>query len=139
MISSPATQRRLMVPRWRSLRLTNQSRELSSPGKVAADKATRDLPFDLTKRLERWRHSRDLISAAELIEAALVNGEESEAAAAARGLLHSEERATPSVEQQAVSLLYKLGLDKDIPDRLKTNSSFHSHKWRQRTNIYPHD
>lgn len=139
MITSPTTQRRLMVPRWRSLKLTNQSRELSTPGKATGEKAGRILPYDLTKRLENWRRSHDLISAAELVEAALVHGEEHEAAAAARGLLQSKERATLSVERQAASLLQKLGLTDDIPDHLKADRPFYSHQWRQRTNIYPRD
>lgn len=139
MITSPATQRRLMVPRWRSLKLTNQSRELSVPGKTVIEKADRVLPDDLIRRLEAWRRSHDLISAAELVEAALVHGEEHEALAAARGLLQSKERATLSVERQAASLLQKLGLADDIPERLKADHAFHSHQWRHRTNIHPRD
>lgn len=139
MISSPTSQRRLMVPRWRSLRLTNQSGELAAPGKTNCSKIGRQLPFELTKRLERWRRSRDLISAAELVEAALVHGEESEGASAARSLLQSEERATSSVERQAAALLRKLGLSSDVSEHLKIDNGFHSHRWRQRTNIYPRD
>src|SRR5665213_1262190 len=139
MISSPTTQRRLMVPRWRSLRLTNRSRELSAPGKTRNEKLNQELPPDLIKRLERWRQSHDLISAAELVETALIHGKESEAIAAARGMLQQGEVATLSVERQAASLLQKMGLVDDVPNRLKISESFHSHKWRQRTNINPND
>jgi hypothetical protein len=113
--------------------LTNQSGELSSPGKANVNKTVRHLPFDLTKRLERWRRSHDLISAAELDEAALIHGEEGEAVAAARSLLRNEERATASVERQAVALLRKLDLSNEVPDRLKADAGFRLYKWRQRT------
>lgn len=139
MISSPTTQRRLMVPRWRSLRLTNQSRELSAPGKTAAHNANRAVPPDLSSRLERWRRKRDVISAAELLESALVHGEEAEGVVAARAILSSDQRATASVERQAALLLQKAGMSLEIPDRVRPAESFLSHRWRERTNIYPHD
>lgn len=135
MIPSPTTQQRLMVPRWRSLRLTNQSRELAVPRKVDPG---RRFSKELTKRIGNWRRSpENLIASAELVEAALVEGEDREAIGAAKSILEVPNRATNLVEQQAVQLLRRLRLENEIPDGFATYLT--SVRWKRHTREHPRD
>jgi tetratricopeptide (TPR) repeat protein len=103
------TQRR-MVPRWRTLATTLQARELGCP--INADKSKLGdhvTPPDLLTRLERWRLAPDLVTAAELVEACIVEGREREAVDAARRLVTIDRNAAPLIREQAAKLLERTG------------------------------
>jgi len=65
---------------------------------------------ELKERLEAWRRKDDVITAAELVETAIVEGMESEAERAARTLIAEGSPATPLVQKQASMLLGRLGV-----------------------------
>ena len=125
---------RLMIPRWRSLRLTIRSKELSG----SFLKQERDsITPELQHRLEHWRRSPNLISAAELVETAIVDAQEEEAVPAARSLLATGSRAVPLVQTQAAILLKRVGLGHEIPDHIKVAPTEIRAVWRRRTRLYP--
>jgi tetratricopeptide (TPR) repeat protein len=80
------------------------------PGKPLPDA---QIPAELRERLAAWRGSADVVAAAELVEAAIVEGREREGERAARTLVREDSEATPLVKKQAALLL----------ERLKSNGS----------------
>ena len=105
-------KKRNIVPRWRPAARVAAAGELAMPGKPALDPAT---PVELKERLEAWRLRSDVVTAAEVVETAIVEGREQEAERAARSLLREESDATPMVRKQAALLLSRLGAAE--PDR----------------------
>jgi hypothetical protein len=79
--------------------------ELAMPSRWAQDAR---IPEELKARLEAWRSGNDVITAAELVESAIVEGREKEAERAARSLVRKGSEATPLVKKQAALLLEKL-------------------------------
>jgi tetratricopeptide (TPR) repeat protein len=130
-------QKRLMIPRWRSLRLTIRSRELSGSFLKKGSTSVGSLTPELTSRLEAWRRRPDLISAAELVETAIVDAQEEEAINAALSLLAHGSHAVPLVQTQAALLLSRVGMGSEIPDRIKLNAPEFRAFWRRRTRLYP--
>lgn len=114
---TPFDTKRRLVPRWRTLATTLQARELGSPIKI--DKSKSDdqaTPPDLLTRLERWRLAPDLVTAAELVEACIVEGREREAVNAARRLVTIDRNAAPLIREQAAKLLERTGHGSELPD-----------------------
>ena len=129
--------KRLMIPRWRSLRLTIRSRELSySSTKRVIGSAGKITP-ELQRRLENWRRSPNLVSAAELVETAIVDVQEEEAIDAARSLVKKGSEAVPLVQAQAALLLQRVGLGSEIPHHIKLQAGEFTALWRRRTRLYP--
>jgi hypothetical protein len=95
---------------------------------------------ELQWRLEKWRLSPTLLTSAELIETAIVEGEEPEAINAARGLLLNHANAAPLVRQQAAQLLVRGRRGGDVPKPdLNETPQTTSSDWRRRTREHPKD
>jgi tetratricopeptide (TPR) repeat protein len=107
MTAQPFRKKRDVVPRWRPIARVLAAGELSMPNKPA--KAS-NLSFsnELTERLEAWRRNSDVVTAAELVETAIVEGMENEAERAARALIAEGSPAAPLVQKQASMLLRRL-------------------------------
>ncbi len=109
MITSPTTAKRLLIPRWRSFAAT------TAAGELGAGKATRSLDVtsptveELARRKENWQKSPSEITAAELVESAIIHGHEEIASGAAQFLASVEADVTPLVRRQSQQLLSRLG------------------------------
>jgi hypothetical protein len=88
-------------------------------------------------RLERWHLNPGLITAAELVEAAIVEGREHEAVDAARRLVNIDKQAAPLIRENAAKLLQRTGNSGDVP-RAAVNASI-ARSPRSLTRIHPHD
>jgi hypothetical protein len=132
------TQRR-MVPRWRSLATTLQARELGCPIKADRSKLGDHVtPPDLLTRLERWRLTPDLVTAAELVEACIVEGREREAVDAARRLVTIDRNAAPLIREQAAKLLQRTGHGSELTDSDRPNRTLQVSP-RFFLKLHPHD
>ncbi len=99
------------MPRWRPLSRVLATGELSMPAETSKE-LDYGIPDELKARLEAWRKSNDVITAAELVETAIVEGMEGEAEKAARTLTRPDSNAAPLVRKQATMLLRRLNSDK---------------------------
>jgi Flp pilus assembly protein TadD len=99
-----------VVPRWRPAARVVAAGELSRPN-VPTKTTDFGLPKELRERLEAWRKNNNVITAAELVETAIVEGMEVEAERAARTLISSDSTATPLVKKQASTLLARLAVE----------------------------
>lgn len=107
MLSTSSNDRRL-VPQWKSVSAAISSNELAMPDGKQTRHSYKGLPTDLLKRVEQWRLSPTLISAAELLESAIVLGHESEALGACRAILQAD--AMPLIKQGAAIVLARAGV-----------------------------
>lgn len=135
------TAGRRLVPRWRSLRATLASLELAQPkpapnGKSVLEPTTPAGP-DFLARLERWQLEPSLVTAAEFLEAAIVEGDEKLAVNAARQLIHSNKNATPLIHAQAASVLARHGLGEEVPRELQFDLPRPSPRFA--TRVHPRD
>jgi hypothetical protein len=71
MTLNPLLADRHVIPRWRSLRVTVRSGELAIP-RVATEAVARNPSQELVRRLEAFRRGPDKLTAADLIETAIV-------------------------------------------------------------------
>jgi tetratricopeptide (TPR) repeat protein len=133
MITAPASQRRLLIPRWRSLSATLASQELAAPRAPSDLQRPSSFDRELLARLARWRKTPGTVAAAELLETALVHGHPSEAVAAARYLTRDAD-ATRLVREQAEALVRR---HEGAP--LSPTHDDSIAYWRQRTRVYPQD
>jgi tetratricopeptide (TPR) repeat protein len=88
-------------------------------------------------RLERWQLNPGLITAAELVEAAIVEGREHEAVDAARRLVNVDKQAAPLIRENAAKLLQRTGNSDDVPREVLPPTIPRSA--RALTRIHPHD
>jgi tetratricopeptide (TPR) repeat protein len=139
MITSAWNTKRRMVPRWRSLDLTLRSNELGAARGLNTRQTSGAISPELQQRLERWRLSPTLLTAAELVETAIVEGQEDEAVKAARSLLQNYGYAAPLVRQQAAQLLVRGGHAEDVPEDLVKGPEPTTALWRRRTRLHPQD
>lgn len=128
---------RRLVPRWRSLRLTIAGRELASSIPLEARHNSGVLPPSILEKLYHWRRDNNIISAGELVEAALVEGMEGEAIGAARFLLSETSTATTPLRRLAALALKRAGHDEDLPAGLEIHQITEKRIWRQRTRLLP--
>ncbi len=138
MITEANTQGRRLVPRWRSLSATLDSQELAVPAMRSRNTLDEPVGSDFLTRLERWRLAPDLISAAELVEAAIVEGRENDAVAAARRLVTIDNTAAPLIRQQAAALLVRTGHGEEVPSDAVVRPS-QSIQPRHYTRLHPRD
>ncbi len=122
-----------VVPRWRPVARVVAAGELSSPNKPAAPPES-GLPSELKERLEAWRKDSNVITAAELVEIAIVEGMESEAEKAARTLVNQGSTATALVKKQASILLGRLGAETS-----EISQAVNVGNLRQRVHRFPND
>src|SRR5271166_5998243 len=109
---------RRVVPQWRSIRSVFASNELASPGPAPQPSAkivVQPLAPEFVERLENFRANPDLIAAAELVESAIIVGQEGEARNAARILVGEGSNAVPLLRSQAARLLQRNGAAADVP------------------------
>jgi len=131
-------QTRLLVPRWRSLAMTTASGELgsvSAPPRPVSARTNQDFLV----HLERWQLSPALITAAELIEAAILAAREKDAIAAARLILDDQSNAAPLLKAQAASLLLRAGLGEDVPEQHRKKDPLDGTKTRRMLRLHPRD
>ena len=72
MISAPWQEQRLLIPRWRRLAITAATSELATPREQEESVDVGHRLTDFDEKLSRWRESRTLVAAAEIVGAALV-------------------------------------------------------------------
>jgi tetratricopeptide (TPR) repeat protein len=116
------------------------------PGDVATAAFSRPaFEPEFVARMERFRLEPTLVAAADVVEAAVVLGQDREAVAAARAILRGG-RAVPLVRQQAAALLQRTGNAEEIasdPDPAvaqRTDTAFVSPSaWRGRARLNPTD
>ena len=92
------------------LRRTLKSRELATPTSKAPV-----TPFDPMHRLELFRLSPSLVTAAEAVETAMISGREGDAVDAARRIVNIDANAAPLICEQAAALLRRAGQGGDVP------------------------
>lgn len=138
MITTPVREKRQVVPRWRSLVATLAAQELSVH--LRRDhRIVHQLPPELTACLERWRRTPSLVTAAELVECAIVNGREREAAEAARYLTNYQRNATPLILARADLVLGRIG-ERPLPSMHPSGDPRSTAAyWRRLTRINPRD
>jgi tetratricopeptide (TPR) repeat protein len=106
MSDTPFSKSRQVVPRWPAFRDALRLGELATPKK---DGPAIGIAPELRDRLEEWRTSPSIVTAAEAIETAIVEGLDYEAIEAATSILSPESTATPLVRTQATLLLERTG------------------------------
>ncbi len=136
MNSSAWMNRRLLVPRWRSFVTTVAARELNSrqPKKAKPDNSGTETEL----RIARWKTSPNLLTAMQVVEAALGEARYPEAVDAARQILDKYPTAMPMVQRQAAALLKHAGVpDSRHADRGDVREDAKS--WRASLKLYPND
>ncbi len=101
-------QERRLIPRWRTFTETLLDGELAS--KQKQDEGHKHPSPEFLKRLKNWCLTPNLVTAAEIVEASIVENRESEALDAARRLVITEHNATAAIRRQAASLLKRNGI-----------------------------
>ena len=108
MITSPSTTKRLLIPRWRTFA------ETTAAGELSARKPTRILDVsthsadEFLRRKENWHKNPSEVTAAELVESAIILGHEDTASGAALFLTSVQADITPMVRRQSQQLLARL-------------------------------
>lgn len=105
MITSPTTARRLLIPRWRTFETTISAGELSSEKQVRALSVSSPSLRELQNRQKYWCTAPSEVTAAELVESAIVHGCEEIATGAAQFLTSVQADVTPLVRRQSQQLL----------------------------------
>ena len=137
MIGAPWQERRFLIPRWRRLTVTTATSELAMP-------AAKGNSFDIGSRftafgdkLVQWNESPTLVTAAEVVGAALVEARESEVVDAARLLTSHGSSATVSLRRLA-----QRSIERARPHGLSLSPQFPDYRhekrvWRQRVRLHP--
>ena len=136
MISSPWTRRRFLIPRWRSLSLTFSADELSAPHFTRTSSHIPSSPSSLRDKLALWKSKPSVVTAGELVEAALVEATESEAVEAAKYLLSTSSSATVPLRRIATLALMRAGLEEYISAEQPYDHHTEKREWRRRTRIH---
>lgn len=139
MIVSSPHYRRLLIPRWRSFAKSLLSSEMAHPATIGTRSNQSGYSNELLKRLARWRSCKDLITAAELVEAALVLGEEASAIEAAHALLGPKSDATVLVRRQAILLINRVASPESVWRKPAVNVDAEVAFWRDRTRNHRED
>jgi tetratricopeptide (TPR) repeat protein len=131
------TERRLLVPRWRSFARTLAAGELNSSRSRAA--STKKTDFQTDVRLARWIDRPNLVTAAEVVEAALGEAREGDAVEAARQVLRDHPTAMPMVRNQAATLLRRAGQVEEVKGFAGSIEPADAAGWRASLRLYPYD
>jgi hypothetical protein len=132
-LTASRTNKRFPIPRWRSLEAEFASHGLASIAKAPAVASVTGP--ELTERLEHWRLRHGLVEAAELVETAIILGEDREAVGAARILLAAKSRVTSLVRRNAGLLMKRAGFGYEVNEEIKPISS--TRIWRDYLRIHP--
>lgn len=131
-------QIRLLVPRWRSLSGALRAGELASPSSNV--QTVRKPSQDLVRRIDLFKLSPDLITAAEIVEGSIVEGVDLSGLAAARYLLLDNVDATLLIKRQAASLLTRIGFADEVPETLRDElRKTGTREWRLHCRMHPYD
>lgn len=113
--------------------ITIESGELGSPPRLkrGKDKSAEEFPgiktamapAEVLARLERWHIAPSLVTAAEVVEAAIVDQSERRALDAARRLVAIDANAAPLIREQAARLLVRNGFQVDVPPGIISNTN----------------
>ena len=137
MISSPWRSRRRLIPRWRSLRATVAARELAAPDSggelVARDRAS----ADLEEKIVSWGEHPSVVSAGELVGAALVDGREEHAVEAARLLLSPRSSATDALRELALLTRNRVEKGRGGAETVAGDYGDAKREWRSRARLHP--
>jgi hypothetical protein len=131
-------ENRRLVPQWRQFKAAVQTGELAMPARPKDAIMYRALEPDLVKRLEAFRERPTLISAADVVESAVVLGHDSEGVQAARVLLRDGE-AAPLVKIQAARLMRRTGNDEEFEGNNHPVPLSKEIVWRERLRLNPAD
>ena len=137
MISDHLKQRRLLVPRWRSLSVTLGAKELASPVLSEAEGAGHATSREFEEKALRWRLEPGVITGGELVGAALVEGHEERALAAARFISSHDSTATEALKRLAKSMLTKAHSSTAGETSPWAGPSQSKSLWRGRVRMYP--
>ena len=137
MISPLLSQRRLLVPRWRSLSVTLSSDELAVPCRVEALQADSHYSPDLESKLKRWTLEPGLITAGEAVGVCLVEAQEVRAVDAAKFLSSSATTPTSFLRQMAEIALYRAETQFENAKVAKSSVQAEKALWRQRIRLHP--
>lgn len=132
------SSKRRLVPRWRSLDQTARAGELTAVYRGAPRK-TWEVSPELSERMAEWRRSPNLLSAADLVESAIVEGKEDAAVHAARRLYFIERNAAPLIRSQAAGLLARTGYGSELAEQPPRADQSQIAFWRARTRLNPRD
>lgn len=97
-----------MIPRWRRFTRAAASGELDPLGLGTSPEAISKEQF--LEKAEAWNAEKDLISAAELVGAAIVVGKESDVVSAARQIVEHAADVRPAVHAVAIAALRRAGV-----------------------------
>lgn len=114
------------------------SGDLALPKKTNKKPAS-DLSPELKKRLESWRRDPNILTAAEAVETAIVDGVEHEAVRPARSLVMQNSAATALVRRQAATVLRRTGHGDEVPVDFQNTPDFPIKIARSRTRQFPRD
>lgn len=118
--------------------MTVRSGELAIP-RVATEAVARNPSQELVRRLEAFRRGPDKLTAADLIETAIVEGLPEEAVRAARILLLPRSGATPLLREQAGRLLREVHGESEHLGQTEDDPGSSVAPWRAATRSYPRD
>jgi tetratricopeptide (TPR) repeat protein len=141
-MQSASLELRRLVPQWWPISVAIATHELASAGlrtETGDAKIVKRFAPEFLARVEKFRTSPNLISAAELVESAIVHGQEGEALNAARVVLRDELRAVPLLRSQAARLLQRNRAVEDVPKELLVKSYFSAKSWRPYLSENPRD
>ncbi|NTF91689.1 hypothetical protein [Rhizobium rhizogenes] len=94
---------------------------------------------DFLARLERWQLGPSLVTAAEVIESAIMSAREKEGVSAAKAILADGSPAAPLIKAQAASLLLRAGLEDEVPDQFRAHPAIDAGRPRQILRLHPRD
>jgi tetratricopeptide (TPR) repeat protein len=112
MLTASRANKRFPIPRWRSLEAEIASSELGD-ARASSQMDGAKAP-EFVERLEQWRLKHGILESAELVETAVILGEEQEAVGAARILLAAKSKVPDLVRQNAALLMQRAGLDYEV-------------------------
>lgn len=136
MLHKPQKARRL-VPQWRSFASASQSSEFAAPPGAKHKPSTEKFSPDLVQRIARFRIEPNLVSAADLVESAVILGHDAEAIGAARIIMQDAD-AAPMVQAQAMRLLSRTGHSDELPSP-PDPQIIKPATWRARARLNPDD
>ena len=137
MFHSPLTKRRLLIPRWRTLQMTLRTMELAAPKPTGSLNRALTGSARVQDKLANWTLNPNVISAGELVEAALVEAKERVAFDAARYLLSRASSATPLLRKLATSTLERGANLENTTVPPRPDPKVQKTLWRQRTRRHP--
>ena len=137
MISPPLSQRRLLVPRWRSLSVTLSSNELAVPCQEGVLQSESPSSAELERKLNSWNRDPGLITAGEVVGVCLVEAQEFRAIEAANFLSSSAATPTLLLRNMAEIALQRAEVQPDYPEVATRSERAEKALWRQRIRLHP--